>query len=240
MKLFRRTDFSSLDSFLAPNKGLYDLIVYLYRAPILQSIKRAAPDLKGKLLDVGCGKKPYRSLLTVEKYTGIDVATSPHLSPDDDAIYDGKTIPFENSEFDSCICTEVLEHCAGPQGIVMEIARCLKPGGAFFATVPFVIEHHEVPYDFTRFTSFGFRALCENAGFEVIWLEDRGGLHPVVAKFLYDLAGSIVSRAPFLDILLIPVWLFSRLLLATDGWRRREERITLGWQIFCRKKIQSK
>jgi len=71
-------------------------------------------------------------------------------------------------------------------------------------------------------------------------MDDRGGLHPVLAKFLYDLAGSIVSRAPFPDILLIPVWLFSRLLLATDGWGRREKRITLGWQIFCRKKIQSK
>jgi SAM-dependent methyltransferase len=236
MKFFRRTDYLSLNSFLYPNKGMYDLPVYLYRHPILKSIKKAATELNGNMLDVGCGKKPYKGILKYTKYTGIDVNTSPHLSPTDDAIYDGKTIPFADSEFDSCICTEVLEHCVDPQKIVSEMARVLKPNGKLYATVPFVIEHHELPYDYTRFTRYGLINLFEKAGFDILWIEDRGGLHAVVAKFLYDLVGNTVSRVPFYDVLLLPVWILSRILLASDGWRGREERITLGWQILCVKK----
>jgi hypothetical protein len=47
---------------------------------------------KGKLLDVGCGSKPYKEIFDVDEYIGIDIEVSghDHSSSDIDMYYDGK------------------------------------------------------------------------------------------------------------------------------------------------------
>lgn len=45
-------------------------------------------------------------------------------------------LPFADASFDVVICSEVLEHLFDYQGAIDEVARVLRPGGTFIASVP--------------------------------------------------------------------------------------------------------
>ena len=146
---------------------------YLTRKRLLQSIQPYAANLKGILLDFGCGSKPYRSLFSVDEYIGLDFENPghPHLNEKIDVFYDGKTIPFNNEHFDSIFSSEVLEHVFNPDEILKELNRVLKKDGTILLTCPFAICEHEVPNDYARYSSFGLKSLFEKSGFEIIGQE---------------------------------------------------------------------
>ena len=122
-----------------------------------------------RVLDVGCGTKPYAPLFAQGEYVGIDVESSGRAAHEKtaDVYFDGESIPFEDGEFDAALCTEVLEHAVHPDRLVGEIQRVLRSGGRLLVTVPFIWGEHETPYDFRRFSSFGIRRLVEEAGMRV-------------------------------------------------------------------------
>ena len=45
-------------------------------------------------------------------------------------------LPFDSESFDAVVSTEVIEHLVRPRELVEQIARVLKPGGAFMVTAP--------------------------------------------------------------------------------------------------------
>ncbi|HEU4576528.1 MAG TPA: class I SAM-dependent methyltransferase [Chitinophagaceae bacterium] len=143
---------------------------YLIRHRLLAGIKKLAPSLQGRLLDLGCGAKPYKSLFQVTEYIGMDYESPGHSheNEDIDVFYDGKTIPFQNNYFDAIFSSEVFEHIFNLEQLLPEIFRVLKPGGLILVTCPFAICEHEVPNDYARYTSFALRHLFEKNGFEVI------------------------------------------------------------------------
>jgi 2-polyprenyl-6-hydroxyphenyl methylase/3-demethylubiquinone-9 3-methyltransferase len=95
------------------------------------------------VLDVGCGG----GLLAEEfaalgcRVTGIDpssaslVAARTHAAQGGLAIEyvegSGEALPFEDGSFDVVYCCDVLEHVDDVGKTIVEIARVLKPGGAF-------------------------------------------------------------------------------------------------------------
>ncbi len=142
---------------------------YFARAGLYRAMTDFAPRLNGRLLDVGCGSKPYRSLFSVGTYVGLDVDNeSSRRQGVADHLYDGHTFPFAEGAFDSVLCNQVLEHVFNPDEFLREIARVLTPGGRLLLTVPFVWDEHEQPYDYARYSSFGLRALLEKNGFRLI------------------------------------------------------------------------
>jgi SAM-dependent methyltransferase len=232
-----RFDYTSDEAFTAPRAGPYSLPIYIHRQPLLASARKAAPKIVGRVLDVGCGRKPYRNVLShAIEYVGVDVASSPHLHPGIDFIYDGRILPFGDASFDSVVCTEVLEHCPDPKGILAEIARVLRPGGHLFLTVPFVYPHHEIPYDYFRFTRFGLESMAAEAGLAPAWIEIRGGVYAVWVQSTYLAISYTVGRFLVVDLLYLVFWPIARLALAADGWRKRDE-ITLGWQLLLQKTV---
>ena len=82
---------------------------YFIRRDLYKNIKRLAAQLKGKLLDFGCGRKPYETLFSVDEYVGIDIEKSghDHTKSKVDVYYDGKHIPLPDASFDSLFCSEV-------------------------------------------------------------------------------------------------------------------------------------
>ncbi|MFL5739309.1 MAG: hypothetical protein ACJ75B_03760, partial [Flavisolibacter sp.] len=46
---------------------------YFIRRPLFTNIRELAPNLKGKLIDLGCGRKPYKNLFAVSEYIGVDI-----------------------------------------------------------------------------------------------------------------------------------------------------------------------
>jgi len=156
---------------------------YLTRKRLLEGVSKHAPVLKGKLLDFGCGSKPYRSLFKVDQYIGLDISDNPghsHDGEDIDVFYDGKKIPFEDNYFDSVFSSEVFEHVFNLDEMLIEINRVMKLDGKILITCPFAICEHEQPHDYARYTSFAIKHLFEKNGFEIIEYNKVGNSVEVV------------------------------------------------------------
>jgi SAM-dependent methyltransferase len=141
---------------------------YFARKGLNESMLEMSLELRGMLLDIGCGTKPYENYFIVESYRGLDIdspVTRERGIADD--LYDGKQFPYDNRSFDSALCIQVLEHIFNPDEFLQEINRILKPGGKLLLTVPFVWDEHEQPWDYARYSSFGLRALLEKNGFTI-------------------------------------------------------------------------
>ena len=153
--------------------GIFINPFYFIRRGLFKGIQKYSNQLKGTLLDFGCGSKPYKDLFNVEKYIGVDVVNHghPHEKEEIDIYYDGKILPFDNETFDSVFSSEVFEHIFELEKTLIEINRVMKKGGFALFTVPFVWDEHEKPFDFGRYSSFGIKYLLEKNGFKVIGLK---------------------------------------------------------------------
>jgi SAM-dependent methyltransferase len=165
------------------------------RRGLAAALRDLGPELRGEVLDVGCGRKPYRSLTAATRYVGVDVdspATRGH--GDVDVFYDGRTLPFAGASFDGVLCSQVFEHVFAPREFLAELARVLRPGGTLLLTTPVAWDEHEQPHDFARYSSFGLRATLEAAGFEVVTQRktcaDGRALAQLATAYLFKTTGS--------------------------------------------------
>ena len=193
---------------------------YFIRRELFKNIRSYAGQLKGKLLDFGCGRKPYETLFQVQEYVGIDIEQSGHdhrLSRVD-VFFDGRTIPFPDATFDSLFCSEVLEHVFNPDEVLPEINRVLKNGAMALITVPFCWNEHEVPYDFARYTSFGIKHILEKHGFRIVEFRKSGNFARVNfqlwALYFFELFKGLKRKGYILSMLfIIPINLLGSILL---------------------------
>jgi SAM-dependent methyltransferase len=152
-----------------------------------RELKRCASlYLKGRLIDIGCGEKPYQQMLSsfVAEHIGVDHSDSPHGPSKVDLAGTAYQIPTDASFFDSAICTAVLEHLEEPEQALRECHRVLKPGGFAIYSVPFIWHLHEEPRDFYRFSRYGLHYLFEKCGFEMIELKPLSGFWVTFGQLL--------------------------------------------------------
>ncbi|TYB80172.1 class I SAM-dependent methyltransferase [Bizionia saleffrena] len=187
-----------MDDFISLKLNKNNLDRYHIRSSIFRALQDALPLFKGRLLDIGCGKMPYKKHILehsgVKEYVGLDIENALEYAQDvkADVLWDGETMPLESSSFDCAFGTEVLEHCPEPEVVLKEVYRVLKPSGVFFFTVPFLWNLHEVPHDEYRYTPFSLTRHLENSGFTEIELKATGGWHASMAVML----GLWVRRSP--------------------------------------------
>lgn len=173
--------------------GLFVNPFFLARRSLWRAVRTAAPMLQGRLLDVGCGTKPYRDLFSVSEYVGMEIDSElTRQRGVADVYYDGSCFPFEDASFDAVLCNQVLEHVFNPDDFVREIRRVLRPGGRLLLTVPFVWDEHEQPWDYARYSSFGLRSLMEKHGFILRrhekLLDDASVLFQLANAYLYKIS----------------------------------------------------
>lgn len=140
----------------------------------------------GKVLEVGSYEvtKGLRHLFEYVSYTGIDVREGPGV----DIVFneeEGFLFQFEYQsattgewgyeEFDTVICTEVLEHAQNPVRVMEDIAMVLKRGGYLILTARGVdiktnkaMYQHDYPHDYWRFMPAAVPLLHEFAGCELL------------------------------------------------------------------------
>ena len=138
--------------------GVFVNPFFFARRELMKNIRSFSNKLNGKLLDVGCGRKPYKRMMTnVTEYIGMDIENPGHDHSEEeiDVFYDGKIFPFPDQHFDSVLTNQVFEHVFNPTEFLSEINRVLKPNGYLLLTVPFVWDEHEQPFDYGRYSSFG-------------------------------------------------------------------------------------
>lgn len=140
-------------------------------------LQQAAAQGSGKdfrVLDAGAGDAPYKHLFDHVSYESADFGAID--KPYSDLTYSCElsAIPTEGARYDLVVLTQVLEHIPDPVKILREMNRVLKPGGQLWASAPLFYVEHEVPFDFFRYTQFGWRHLASEAGFrvqDIQWLE---------------------------------------------------------------------
>lgn len=133
---------------------------------------------RGKLIDVGCGQKPFQHLFkNVDSYYGVDIADNSKA----DLICDVLELEIEDDSADTVLCTQVLEHVSEPNTLICEMSRICKKGAIVLLTAPHISRIHGEPYDFFRFTKFGLKHLFEKNGFEIIEIEEMGGFFLTIA-----------------------------------------------------------
>jgi ubiquinone/menaquinone biosynthesis C-methylase UbiE len=161
--------------------------LFFIRRSLYDCICKLSIHINGRVLDLGCGSKPYQELFKTSEYIGVDVEVSGHKHNDSciDYFYDGKILPFDDNTFDSIVCFEVLEHVVDIELTLQECRRVLKDQGKMLVSMPFLWGEHEKPYDFRRFTTYGLEAMFSKLGFEVLVIEKSGtGIGAIYQLFL--------------------------------------------------------
>lgn len=196
--------------------------------------------IQGKVLDIGCGEKPYLSLLEKikpKKYIGINLPTDGYCKKMIDVFADATNLPFKDNAFDTIVSFQVLEHVPEPKSMLQEANRTLKQGGYLYASTPFIWPIHEAPNDYYRFTIYGLRYLFEKTGFEVVGIEANTGLWITMALrlnyFLLKIYKKFFLGRPFLRGIF---WITQQLAELLDKIYKIED-ATSTYTIIARKKI---
>jgi SAM-dependent methyltransferase len=139
---------------------------YAVRAPLTRWLRDEAANAAGRatrprLLDVGCGAKPYEKFFAgaVSEYVGVDVT-----NPAADLEGTVEAIPVADASFDLVLCTQTLEHANDPARGVRELRRVVAPGGRVLASTHGVQVYHPNPDDFWRWTHAGLERLFRENG----------------------------------------------------------------------------
>ncbi|KAB2921809.1 MAG: class I SAM-dependent methyltransferase [Bacteroidetes bacterium] len=208
------TDIVKREQFNPGLIGLFTNPFYFSRRGLFRAVRELGGRLSGRLLDVGCGTKPYEPYLSVAEYVGVEIDTErSRTTSKADRFYDGTVLPFGNAEFDSLLCNEVFEHVFNPPEFLAELNRVLKKEGLLLMTVPFVWDEHEQPHDYARYTSFGLRHVLEAHGFAVLeqrkCVADARVIFQLINEYIYKktYVGNPALRQLLNTLLIAPVTL---------------------------------
>jgi SAM-dependent methyltransferase len=131
---------------------------YAVRGPLVRWLaaeaRRAHEELGAyRVLDVGCGQKPYEPLFTpyAASYVGVDPVENPRAELRGSV----EALPVDDLSFDVVLCNQVLEHCDDPALAVRELRRVTAPRGRVLASTHGVMPYHPSPTDYWRWTHAG-------------------------------------------------------------------------------------
>ena len=181
---------------------------YAVRAPLARWLrdeaKRAHDDLGAyRLLDVGCGQKPYEPFFTpfVASYIGVDPVDNPRAELKGTV----EDLPVENGSFDVVLCSQVLEHCDDPARAISELHRATAPGGRLLLSTHGVQVYHPSPTDYWRWTIAGLeKVVRENGDWASVRVSPASGTTACVAM-LVNMYIDLAARQVHLGALAKPV-----------------------------------
>ena len=146
-----------------------------------------------RLLDVGCGDKPYASLFVpyVSEHVGVDVA-----NPIAELEGTVEAIPVADASFDVVLCTQTLEHASDPARAVRELRRVVAPGGRVLASTHGVQVYHPNPVDLWRWTHAGLERLFgENGEWSTVTVTPGSGTAACLGMLIAHYADLLAKRA---------------------------------------------
>jgi SAM-dependent methyltransferase len=142
---------------------------YLVKRFMFTSISSLVPIIgrAEKVLDVGCGSAPYRSLFSnVSCYIGIDL--NPQKRPN--IVASAELLPIRSRSFNVVISTQVLMYLNEPLNFLKEASRVLDQGGFLLISAHGIWYERHAPgfKDLWRWTLDGLFLLLQKASFEIV------------------------------------------------------------------------
>jgi SAM-dependent methyltransferase len=190
---------------------------WVVRHALAAWLRGQAADLAGRapvrVLDVGCGPKPYYPFFAhvSSQYIGVDVVANPAA----ELLGPVEALPVEDASFDVVLCTQVLEHCDDPAQAVHELRRVTAPGGRVLASTHGVQVYHPSPVDYWRWTHEGLRRLFEQHGdWNSLTVEPAAGTASALAMLLGTYVEIALRRTAFARP---PVWALNRIGTALEA-----------------------
>lgn len=156
--------------------GPNDPIRQIEKASIRLFMESARGYLHGRVLDFGCGKQPYKDLVTGE-YVGIDQGDF-----------------FPDGQFDAVMVNQLNQYLTDPAGTYSLIRSSLKDGGYLvttFTTNWDVVEE----VDMMRHTANCMERTLRAAGFEVVLTMLRASIR-INSRFSFPLGYGTIARRP--------------------------------------------
>jgi SAM-dependent methyltransferase len=195
---------SAIRERLKPKLFDYSYIVTLNARKMFDRMLKLVPKRTGplRILDLGCGYKPFQSLLPNDQYLGVDMS----LNSFADVIADNHNLPFKDSIFDIIIVSEVLEHCENEYQVIKELRRVAKNQALVYLTLPFIFPLHGVPYDFNRFTRHKLKSLFKQD--EIVTLKESNNIFASLFIFFNMILRILVGATK----ILYPVYIINNLL----------------------------
>lgn len=165
-----------------------------------QSMQKSIPYIKGKCADIGSGNSPYKEFILpmVEEYISIDKGNvHQHMfthSKEKFIDADIQELPFMDSELDSIILTQVLEHIEEPFLALNELQRVIKDKGILVLSVPFIYQAHAVPFDYFRFSEYALENICKKYDFEILEFHYQGYLGTTLVSIINGFIWELISH----------------------------------------------
>lgn len=190
-----------------------------------------------RTLDIGSGGSSYDRFFPNRITIDIDPSRKP------DIVADAHKLPFDNEEFESILCTEVLEHIHTPETAIAEMGRVLKKDGLLILTTRFIFPIHDAPNDYYRFTKYGLRHLFRN--WEIVDLQEETNTKDTLAVLLQRIGyqtklrfNKVSKFLTFLTAKFIEKSPQSILKEYGDIKKTKEETniLTSGYYLVCKKK----
>jgi len=216
-------------SWFDPDKIIKDIL--------WRDISHASQFAKGKLLDIGCGSKPYKQLFnkTIQSYVGID-----RYNSSADIKQNFFTASLKPKSFDTVLCTQVIEHVSDPSELLIKIKNVLKKDGIIILTAPLVAALHEEPNDYYRFTKYALKNLFKDTGFTIINLKEEGNWITsnitMIAFYLEGTCNRYFLRYPK-KLLILSLMLLGTLLSHLPKHYTKPEKYPMNYLVIA-KKIQ--
>jgi SAM-dependent methyltransferase len=169
----------------------------------------------------------------------LDICDGPLV----DIIGSADNVPMDSFSVDLVISQEMLEHVASPSRVMNEIYRILRPDGALYLQVPWIIGYHGCPNDYWRFSRDGIRAIAEENGFTVLRLEETvgpfAGFYRISVE-AFAILGSIFVPKAYKPFKIFAVFLFAPLKFLDLLARRSKQshRLAGGFFVVAKKTFQ--
>jgi SAM-dependent methyltransferase len=168
-----------------------------------------------RVLDVGCGPKPYYPFFAerASEYVGVDVDAHEAAA----LVGRVESLPVGDGEFDVVLCTQVLEHCDDPVQAVRELRRVTAPGGRVLASTHGVQWYHPSPVDYWRWTHEGLgRLFSTHAEWDSLEVEPSGGTAACLAMLVGAYTELALGRVGLRSLARGPVWVLNSGAAALD------------------------
>jgi SAM-dependent methyltransferase len=187
-------------------------ITWAVRAPLTAWLQveaeRAAADFgRYRVLDVGCGFKPYEPFFApyASDFVGVD-----RDNPMADLQGTVEALPVADGSFEVVLCTQVLEHTDDPAAAVRELRRVVAPSGRVLASTHGTAVYHPAPADHWRWTHTGLEQLfARNGDWRSVTVRPGAGTAACLGLLLATYVDLIAQKAHVRPLGYPFVWLLN-------------------------------